>query len=66
MCLLGNRQVYKGASNLLVNAFLIDISLTFLVPAADIERAIEAEEPPDDFDSIPRRMQERFGFGDID
>ncbi len=66
LSLPGDRRVYKGANNPLVNEFFIDVSPAFLALAADIERAFETEEPPEDFDSILRRMQERFGFGDID
>jgi hypothetical protein len=66
LSLQGNRLVYKGANKPLVNEFFIDVSPAFPVLAAHIERAFETEEPPEDFDSILRQMQERLGFGNID
>jgi hypothetical protein len=66
LSLPGDRRVYKSTNNLLVTEFLIDVSPAFLALAADIECAFEMEELPEDFDSILRRTQERFGFGDID
>ncbi len=38
----------------------------FLALAADIECAIETEEPPEDFDYILRQMQKMFSFGNMD
>jgi hypothetical protein len=55
-----------GANNPLVNAFFIDVSAAFFTLAADIERAFEMEEHPEDFNTILRWMQERLGFGNID
>ncbi len=66
LSLPGDRQVYKGADNPLVNEFFINVSLAFLALAADIERAFETEKPPEDFDAILRWMQERFGFSDLE
>ncbi len=43
LSLLGHRRVYKGANNLLVNDFFIDVSPAFLAVAVDIERAFETE-----------------------